>query len=725
MTPSVESRSTVYVVDGMDCPAEEQVIRARVERISGVVSLRADYVGGRLIVEHSGVDDETIISAIAKAGFGARREIAGARIKSTGGRASAGARPRFGPLIVSGATALTAEALSWGEGGDGSPVVIALAVTSVLVGGAGTLKKAVAALRSLTVNMYVLMAIGVLGAAAVGEWPEAAVVIFLFGVADLVETYATDHARNAVRALMDLTPETANVRQADGSWLDVVASSVATGAVVRVKPGDRVPLDGVVTKGASAVDESTITGESLPVEKQEGDVVFAGTINGDGVVELRTTGSKDETRLARIVQTVQDARSDRAPTQRFVDAFARVYTPAIVLCAALVAAVPPIAFAQPSAPWIYRALVLLVVGCPCALVISTPVTIVSALAAAARRGIFVKGGVYLEQGAKLRAVALDKTGTITEGRPRLIDVVAFGGRTRDDVLRIAASLDANSDHPIARAVAEAWTGPIASVENFRSVTGRGVVGRVDGDDYMLGSHRFAEERGVCGPNVEAVLGKLETEGKSALILASSKDVLGVLGVADKLRETSADALRELHELGVRTAMISGDNPTTAGAIARLVGIEDVRANLLPEEKLAAIDELLKAHGAVGMVGDGVNDAPALAKATVGFAMGAAGSDAALETADVALMRDDLRSVPEFIRLCLRTRTVLRQNIVLAITTKAAFFVLALFGVATMWMAVLADMGTSLIVTFNGLRLLRRAEVALSEGSRPTGAAGER
>jgi Cd2+/Zn2+-exporting ATPase len=730
-----------YTIAAMDCPSEEAVIRRRVGALPGVTSLSFDLLNQRLTVAHTLPSDETIVAALTDVGMPPSRGAPRSRHDAAAGAACAGCaadttddgtpapQPAAARVIAprgllarlggAGALAFGAEAVVWAGGRETSLPVVAMALASIALGGLPTLRKGLTALRTLTLNINLLMSTAVIGAAAIGQWPEAAVVVFLFAVAELIEAASLERARNAVRSLMSLSPDTASVKQGDGAWREVEAARVATGAVVRVRPGERVPLDGVVTAGASSVDQAPITGESVAVAKGAGDAVFAGSINGEGLLEFRTTGGRDDTTLARIVRSVQEAQAQRAPAQRFVDRFARVYTPAVFALAALVAALPPLFLHQPFLTWFGKALVLLVIACPCALVISIPVTVVSGLAAAARRGILVKGGVHLEQGRKLAVVALDKTGTITEGRPRLVEVVPLVG-TRDEALQRAASLDAGSDHPVARAVTAAWEGALEPVEAFAAVAGRGVRGRLGGEAYALGNHRFAEEEGGCGPHVKAALRAQETQGRTAVVLLRGREALAVLAIADAPRETSVEALRELHALGVRTVMLSGDNQVTASAIARAVGIDDARGELLPEDKLAAIEALLAAHGGVGMVGDGVNDAPALARATVGFAMGAAGTDTAIETADVAFMRDDLRALPEFIRLSRRTSAILTQNIALAVGSKAVFFVLALAGVATMWMAVLADMGATLVVVANGLRLLAPPDAARSAGT-PSGA----
>lgn len=713
--------TAVFSIPSMDCPAEEAVIRSRLGKMPGVTGLSFDLFSRRLTVEHTLDSEASIAAALMDIGMPPSEGQQAATDGSQDGHDHAGeghsvgepvaTRLQIALLASSGVLAFASEVFAWVTKAEKSWPVIALAVMSILLGGLPTLRKGFIALRTLTLNINFLMTVAVIGAAAIGSWPEAAMVIFLFAVAELIESYSLERARNAVRALMTLTPETAAVKQPDDSWSEMDAANVATGATVRVKPGERIPLDGKIVSGASAVDQAPITGESIPVEKAVGDQVFAGTINGNGLLEFTTTGGKDETTLARIIKTVQEAQGQRAPTQRFVDSFARVYTPIVCGVALLVAVAPPLLFHQLWMPWIYKALVLLVVGCPCALVISTPVTIVSGLAAAAKRGILIKGGVYLEQGKSIKVIALDKTGTITEGKPNVTDVRSFGALAVDRILLLAASLDAGSDHPVARAVAAAWTeerkaqsGPLLAVADFESVTGKGVKGTIDSRRYFVGNHRFAHERGVCSAEVEAMLGELEAKGQTAIVLTDEESALGVLAVADTPRATSVEAVKELHALGIRTIMLSGDNQTTAEVIARSVGIDDARGGLLPDDKLKAIDDLLAKHGPVGMVGDGVNDAPALAQATVGFAMGAAGTDTALETADVALMRDDLRGVPEFLALSRRTSAILVQNISFALLAKTVFFILAIVGIATMWMAVLADVGATLVVIANGLRL---------------------
>ena len=705
-------KQSVFVIRNMDCPTEEALIRKRLGAVPGIDDLAFNLMERRIRVSHTLRDEQPILGALREIGMHA----ASLRPHKTDDcqacdapDVAAVSRKTWALMSVSGFAAIGAEILSWTGASETVPAVVALALLSIATGGIPTLRKGWIALKNRTLNMNFLMSVAVIGAAAIGEWPEAAVVIFLFALAELIETLSLKRAKNAIRGLLALTPEMALARLESGEWREVPAADVQLGRIVRVRPGERIPLDGIVIGGASSVNQAPITGESIPLEKLPGDTVFAGTVNERGVIEFRVTAIKGDTTLAHIVRSVQEAQGQRAPTQRFVDQFARYYTPTVVAVAVLIATVPPMFFGSVFLDWFYKALVMLVIACPCALVISTPVTVVSGLAAAARRGILVKGGLHLENGRLIRAVALDKTGTITHGLPTLTDVIPLTDRPRDELLRLAASVDAHSEHPVAAAIVSASqksdTRPLLDVEGFEALAGRGAKAVINGRLYHVGNHRLVEELGICTPHVESVLKRLEYEGKTAVVLTSDHEPLSVFGVADTVRGHSLEAIRELHALGVRTVMLTGDNPTTARAIADQVGIDDARGNLLPEDKLAAIGDLLRRYGHIGMVGDGINDAPALAKATVGFAMGAAGTDTAIETADVALMDDDLRKLPGFIELSRRTSHVLRQNIALALGIKAVFFALAIAGQATLWMAVFADMGASLIVVFNGLRLL--------------------
>lgn len=718
---SAGPEQAVFLIQNMDCPTEEKLIRDRLQAMAGVEALRFDLMRRELTVGHRLPSIAPLVAALTALDMApavvssSLQAQDGADVQPAPPARAAGTLPfglpRWLPLTVSGLAALAAEGVAWGTGRDHGWPVLALAVTAIVCGGLGTLKKGWIALRNLSLNMNFLMSLAILGALAIGQWPEAAMVIFLFSLAELIEARSLDRARHAIRSMLALTPDTATVQAPSGAWQRVAAAQVQPGALVRVMPGERIALDGVVAAGESAVNQAPITGESMPVPKLPGDTVFAGTINEQGSFDYTVTAPQSQSTLSRIVSSVQQAQGERAPTQRFVDRFAATYIPVVVALAVLVAVVPPLVAGADFIAWLYKALVLLVIACPCALVISTPVTVVSGLAAAARQGILVKGGVYLELGRKLKAVALDKTGTLTLGTPQVTDVVVLDGGERAALLRRAASLAALSTHPVSRALAQYWHGEqhgaaLATVARFEALQGRGIRGDVDGETLYLGNARLMQELGMRDDALAASLAALERDGKSVVVLCSATAALLVVAVADTVRATSAEAVAQLHALGVRVVMLSGDNVDTARAVGDRLGIADVRAGLLPDDKLRIVTALAEDHGTVGMVGDGVNDAPALAKAAIGFAMGAAGTDTAMETANVALMDDDLRKLAWFMRLSARAHAILLQNIVLALAIKAVFLVLAVAGYSTLWMAVFADMGVSLMVVVNGLRLLR-------------------
>ncbi|MBP0600211.1 heavy metal translocating P-type ATPase [Herbaspirillum sp. LeCh32-8] len=709
---SGQAEQAVFFIQKMDCPTEEKLIRERLAHMDGVGALEFNLIQRELTVQHQLPSIAPIVATLkaldmlpavksdsldAAAGADAPDQAAAYRIPAR----------RWIMLGLAGLAALASELVAWTSGDERSLPVIALALLGIALGGLGTLKKGWIALRNFSLNMNFLMSLAVIGAAVIGQWPEAAVVIVLFTLAEMIEALSLDRARNAIAGLMAMTPDVATVRGADGAWRSMAAREVAIDALVRVAPGERVPLDGVVTSGSTSINQAPITGESIPVAKQVGDPVFAGTINEHGAIELRVIAAQGDSTLSRIVKSVQQAQGQRAPTQRFVDGFARWYIPVVVAMAVLVAGLPPLLLGAAFYPWFYKALVLLVIACPCALVISTPVTIVSGLAAAARHGILIKGGVYLEQGRKLRALALDKTGTITFGKPVVTDVVSLDAAAdQDALLRLAVSLAARSDHPVSRAIAAQEGVAAQEVDAFEALAGRGVKGRIDDELYYLGNHRLVHELGMCSPELEARLQAFEKQGKTTTLLCRGARPELLVAVADTVRPTSRAAVAELQRLGVNVVMLTGDNAHTAQAIAAQTGIADARGDQLPDDKKRVIEELAARHGQVGMVGDGINDAPALARAQIGFAMGAAGTDTALETADVALMDDDLRKIPDFIRLSRKAHAVLVQNITIALGIKAVFLALALAGMSSLWMAVFADMGASLIVVFNGLRLVR-------------------
>ncbi|MDR7053099.1 Cd2+/Zn2+-exporting ATPase [Pseudomonas koreensis] len=701
---SADARLSSFRIEAMDCPTEQTLIQNKLGKLAGVQQLQFNLINRVLGVTHNLPGTEPITEAIKSLGMHAEPLEAGVDAP-----APAAVKKHWWPLALSGLTALGAEVIHFTSAAP-DWVVAVVALVSILSGGLGTYKKGWIALKNLNLNINALMSIAVTGAILIGQWPEAAMVMFLFTVAELIEARSLDRARNAISSLMQMTPEQATVLQADGNWLEQEVKSVELGARVRVKPGERIALDGAVISGSSTIDQAPITGESLPVEKTIGDKVFAGTINQAGSLEYTVTAAANNSTLARIIHAVEQAQGARAPTQRFVDQFSKIYTPAVFVFALAVAVIPPLFMGEAWFDWIYRALVLLVVACPCALVISTPVTIVSGLAAAARKGILVKGGVYLEGGFKLDYLALDKTGTITHGKPVQTDYLSLDPTADASAPAIAAALAGRSDHPVSLAIASAAVDKNLSalpVDNFEALGGRGVKGDINGQTYHLGNHRLVEELGLCSPQLEEKLFALEKQGKSVVLLLDKSGPLALYAVADTVKETSREAIRQLHELGVKTLMLTGDNVHTAQAIAAQVGIDEARGDLLPTDKLQAVEDLYKQGHRVGMVGDGINDAPALARAEIGFAMAAAGTDTAIETADVALMDDDLRKIPAFISLSRNTASILKQNIALALVIKAIFLAVTFAGLATMWMAVFADMGVSLLVVFNGLRLLRK------------------
>ena len=719
--------ATVFRISSMDCASEESEIRRALEPITGIRGLSFQLGARTLAIDAPADLVLQALEVIRRAGFDPQPiqplgdEPSHSENDGHEHNFSSGIGQMVGALVL----AVLAESVSY-FAPDALPwKVLGMAVAAIAIGLAGldTYKKGWFALRNGKLNINALMTVAVTGAFLLGQWPEAAMVMALYAIAELIEAKAVDRARNAIKGLLALAPDTAEVQQQAG-WQTMPVKSVELGAIVRIKPGERVPLDGVVTAGNSTINQAPVTGESIPVDKAVGDAVFAGTINETGALEFKVTAAANNSTLARIIHAVEQAQGTRAPTQRLVDRFAGVYTPVVFALALAVVVLMPL---LTSVTWMeaaYKALVLLVIACPCALVISTPVTVVSGLAAAAKKGILIKGGVHLETARKLKAIALDKTGTITEGKPKLVEwLLVDASANKTEMGRIALSLAANSDHPVSKAIAAGLVAQnseqAVSVEGFAALVGRGVQGAIQGQDYVMGNHRLIEERGQCSPSLEAVLKTHEEAGRTVTLLASTSGVLALFAVADTIKDSSKAAITELKDLGVTPVMLTGDNAATAKALAVQAGIDDARGNLLPEDKLTAIKDMQQRYGATGMSGDGINDAPALAQADIGFAMGGMGTDIAMEAADVVIMNDDLRRIASTIRLSRDTHAVLWQNIALALGIKAVFLILAVFGNATMWMAVFADMGASLLVVFNGLRLLRTNSLLHGSESGPS------
>lgn len=698
---------TTFFVAGLDCPSEEKLIRKQLDGIPEVEYLDFNFIAEEVTIHHRLSVINTLQQRIESLGMDVRPKIGSSDKQENKEKIIDASWTR---LIIAGFFALCSELSAYFLTNDWFALSIIASLIAIGLSGINLFKKGLIALRTKAMNINSLMLIAVTGAFFIGAWPEAAMVTVLFALAERIERYSLDKARLAIRSLMQIAPEKALVKQENGAWEFQMVELVTIGSIVKVKPGERIPLDGEVVLGQSTVNQAPVTGESMPITKKIGDDVFAGTLNEHGSFEIKVTKMSGDTLLAKIGKAIEQAQSERAPTERFVDQFSRYYTPIMVLIAVIIAIVPPLLLGDPFYNWIYKALTLLVIACPCALVISTPVTIVSGLAAAAKKGLLIKGGNYLENGYKLKMIALDKTGTLTEGKPKVTNFITYDSSLDEEyLLLLTASLDSHSEHPVAHALMTYWKekqpeSHLIDVEEFSALPGRGVKGRINQELFYVGNHQLAEDNHVCNVEVEKLLRQLEEEGKTTVILSSSTKVLAIFAVADTLRHTSKNAIEQLHRQGIKTTMLTGDNAITAQAIAKLVGIDEIKANILPTDKMDAIENLLQHYKFVGMVGDGINDAPALAKASISFAMGK-GTDTALETADVALMNDDLTRLPLYIDLSHKTVSILRQNISLSIAIKGIFFVLALGGVATLWMAVFADMGASLIVVANGLRLL--------------------
>ena len=717
-----------FKVQGLDCTEEVSVLKREIgPLVGGENRLAFDVLNGRMMVLEpaQAVSVEDVQQAVARTGMSAREWRQGEHRTATDDRHRR-LQVRF--TALSGACALAGVALhTWLAGGfgealrlfaghDGQPTPLPEVIAYAFAIGFGArfvLPKAWLAARRLRPDINLLMAIAVIGAIGISEWFEAATVTFLFALSLALEAWSVGRARRAVAALLDLSPPTVRVMRVDGEETQVAVAEVVVGTRFVVKPGERIPLDARVVAGSSAVNQAPITGESVPVAKQAGGEVFAGTINGDGVLEVESTKPADDTLLARIIRMVEQAHSRRAQAEQWVEKFARIYTPAVIALAVLIFIAPPLVFGADWAQWFYRALVLLVIACPCALVISTPVSIVAALASSARQGVLVKGGVFVEQPADLKALAFDKTGTLTRGEPTVVSVIPLDAHTDAQLLDRAAALEARSTHPLARAVNEyaAARGIVVEpAEDVQALPGKGVTGTFRGEPFWLGSHRYLVERGLATPAVADKAQALERDGRTVVAIGNNRHICGLLAIADTVRPGAAEALQALRDSGIEhLVMLTGDNRTTAEAIAREVGIDEVHAELLPQDKVAVVERLVARYGVVAVVGDGVNDAPAMARASFGIAMGAIGSDAAIETADIALMTDDLGKLPWLVRHSRRTVAIIRQNIVFALGIKAVLVVLTFAGFATLWGAIAADVGASLLVVANALRLLGHAD----------------
>lgn len=720
---NVDAKGRSFRVNGLDC-AEEVAILNKVlgPEIGGEEHLAFDVINGRMTVLDSAktLSEDRIIKLIGSTGMSAKlwdAENAAAdqaahlkrqgRFTSlSGGFWAAGLIYHIVDSGFEGALRIFA-----GHGNASMPIFESvLFLAAILFGSWLVAPKAWFSARRLSPDMNLLMIVAVTGAIILGEYFEAATVAFFFSLSLYLESWSVGRARNAVSALLDLAPPTARVIREDGSEADIPAGQVAVGDRFVVRGGDRIALDGEVVDGIGGVNQAPITGESALVTKEPGDDVYAGTINGDGTLTVRATRLASDTVLSKIIRMVSDAHSRRAEVEQWVAKFARIYTPIVMILAIAIAVLPPLVAGGAWDYWFYNALVLLVIACPCALVISTPVSIVAALASSARNGVLIKGGAYIEAPGRLTAIAMDKTGTITEGEPEVAGVYPLNGSTEQQLLAVAAGLEARSSHPLARAIlAQANVKGVAQTpaEDTRTVPGRGVEGTFEGRAVWLGSDRFAAEKGADGGLSDDLRDQIEGAGSTLVAVGDDNGLIGVLELRDRIRPEARDIVARLHAQGIKSIiMLTGDNERTARAVAAEVGIDEVRAELLPEQKVEAIEELVATHDMVAMIGDGVNDAPAMARAHFGIAMGAIGSDAAVETADIALMTDDIGKLPWLISHSRRTMWVIRQNIGLSLVTKLAFVVLTAFGMASMWGAIAADVGVSLLVVANALRLLK-------------------
>lgn len=713
-----------FKIVGMDCAEEVDALKSELRPLimdEGLLSF--DILRGRMSVAigPETLSPEKIKEVVARTGMTAEIWSDNASRSDDGGSRQRRLRMLLtvtsGTFVVIGFLAHVVAAGSvrgaFGSEGmglaHGVPLLARLFYGVAILSGAWfVLPKAWFSLRRVRPDMNLLMTLAVVGAVAIGEWFEAATVAFLFAVSLTLESWSVGRARRAVESLLAIAPSTVRIVTAEGER-EVPADSVPAGTSFFVRPGARIALDGEVVKGTSEVNQAPITGESVPVTKEPGASVFAGTINGNGALEVRSTKASADTTLAHIIRMVGAAQAQKAPSEQWVEGFARFYTPLVFASAILVFLLPPLVFGAAWEDWAYRALVLLVIGCPCALVISTPVSIVAALAASARNGVLVKGGVYVEAPAHVKAIAMDKTGTLTEGRPSVAEVVPEPGMTETELLEIAATMESQSDHPLAVAISEYCKGKGITprqVEGLTAIQGKGATGTIGGRNYWIGSHRYLEERNQETRELHERLERLASSGKSVVVIGNER-VVGMITLADAVREESVRSIAALRRAGVKhVVMLTGDNRPTAEVIARKTGVNELYAELLPEDKVTFVENLVAKYGSVAMVGDGVNDAPAMARATLGIAMGAVGSDAAIEASDIALMSDDLSKLPWLVRHSRRALGIIRQNITLSLAVKAVFVVLTFAGHASLWAAIAADMGVSLLVIFNALRLLQ-------------------
>ncbi len=718
----------IFKIIGMDCAEESTILKRELgPLLGGEECLEFDLINGKMVVNlpHDSTEEKEIIQRVRTTGMQAIPwEQHRTHSKSSGASTFMGRHGRALMCSLSGLTLIFGFALhalphgvadafaSGGRTAHQFPVsAVILYLISLTTGAWYVLPKALYSMRSLRPDMNLLMIIAVVGAVAIGEWFEAAVVAFLFSLALLLEAWSIGRARRAINSLMDLSPPKARIIDSEsGNIEEKLVGNVSIGAVVIVRPGEKIPLDGTITKGETNVNQAPITGESKPIHKTIGDDVFAGTINNEGAIEFKVAKEASDTTLARIIKMVEQAQSRRARSEQWVEKFARYYTPAMIALALVVAVCPPVMIDGNWGKWIYQALVILVIACPCALVISTPVSIVAGLTAAARNGVLIKGGVFLEEASRLKAIVLDKTGTITRAQPVVQILIPLNEHSEEQLLEIAAAIEFHSEHQLAKAVlkrARADGLTVTPADNYTMLAGKGGEATIDGRPFWIGSHRLMHEKNLETGDVHHTAEKLEQDGFSVVALGNDRHVCGLIAIADEIRDEAKDCIHDLKKTGIHEIiMLTGDNEGTARTVAKATGIDSYSSELLPEDKMERVKALVARYQHVAMVGDGINDAPSMATATLGIAMGSAGTDAAIETADIALMSDDLSKLPWLVKHSRRTLRTIKCNIVFSLMIKAVFMILAVFGLATLWAAIAADMGASLLVTFNGLRLLR-------------------
>lgn len=703
---SKETSSKTYRVEGLSCTNYAAKFEKNVKSIEGVTDAKVNFGAGKIKVEGT-----SSIQEIKSAGAFENLIIQDEDNQESEGVQKDSFLKRNWTLVIS--VILIAIAFYFrATAGENDIITKSLFISAIVIGGFSLFTEGIKDLLKLNFSMEVLMTVAIIGASIIGEWAEGSIVVILFAVSEALERFSMDKARQSIRSLMDIAPKEALIRRNNEEKM-INVSDIQIGDIMIIKPGQKIAMDGVVIKGHSAVNQAAITGESVPIEKQIKDEIFAGTLNEEGILEVEVTKHVNDTTIAKIIHLVEEAQGERAPAQAFVDKFAKYYTPSIMAISALIIIIPPLFFGGDWNKWLYQGLSLLVVGCPCSLVISTPVSIVSAIGNSAKNGVLVKGGIYLEEIGGLKAIAFDKTGTLTKGTPSVTDFVVSDTNQENQYLSIISALEILSQHPLASAILKEADRresnyQMIDIMNFKSVTGKGIKGDYQGATYFVGSPKLFDSELIRQASVMKNYEKLQEQGKTVMIFGTAQNILAIIAVADELRKSSSEVIAKLHQLGIEhTIMLTGDNIRTAKSIGEQVGVTDIKGDLMPQDKLDYIKELKEKYGKVAMVGDGVNDAPALASATVGIAMGGAGTDTALETADVALMGDDLQKLPFIVNLSRKTLKIIKQNITFSLSIKFLALLLIIPGWLSLWIAIVADMGATLLVTLNGLRLMKQ------------------